>query len=187
MVEGGWCDRVEKLFRLLDCGVEYNYGPSVRWVGDQWDTEDLTDWRKCVKSAIQYWEELQYKSIVEKMPKLKLYRRIEPYKEFRMKPYLNSMSYYNETRLLTSFRSGTNELMVETGRYFKLPREWRLCPMCFERCEDEQHVLLECEAYSCERSMMKRKLNAMRTGIIPKHFWNGSSNSDRLVEHLLGY
>ena len=27
MVEGGWCDRVEKVFRLLGCGVVYMYGP----------------------------------------------------------------------------------------------------------------------------------------------------------------
>ena len=41
---------------------------------------------------------------------------------------------------------------IAANRDHHLPRNARLCPLCNKGVEDERHVLLECEAYTCVRS-----------------------------------
>ena len=41
---------------------------------------------------------------------------------------------------------------IAAYRDHHLPRNARLCPLCNKGVEDERHVLLECEAYTCVRS-----------------------------------
>lgn len=184
MVKGGWCERVENIMLLL--GTE---------LSNRWNTEDLSgsffggDFDSNVGFVIQRWEEIQYKNAISRKPKLELYGKIQPFKMFCVKPYLNSMTYYNVNRMMTSFRSGSCDLMIERGRYSKLPREWRLCPMCYQCCEDVQHVLLECEAYLFERNVMKRKFNANEGRELSVKIWDGSRSvyCDYAVEYMLGW
>ena len=52
-------------------------------------------------------------------------------------------------RMLARIRSGTNKLRIETGRYER-PRqikEYRICKICMEETETEEHFLKICKAY----------------------------------------
>ena len=52
--------------------------------------------------------------------------------------------------MLARIRSGTNNLRIETGRYerSKLSEEYRICQVCMEGTENEEHFLFHCKAYS---------------------------------------
>ena len=41
-----------------------------------------------------------------------------------------------------------HKLMIERGRWLKVPRTDRLC-VCCNKLEDEFHVICECPRYSC--------------------------------------
>ena len=52
-------------------------------------------------------------------------------------------------RMLARIRSGTNKLRIETWRYER-PRqikEYRICKICMEETETEEHFLKICKAY----------------------------------------
>ena len=53
---------------------------------------------------------------------------------------------------MTKIRTSTHKLMVEKGRYLKIPRADRTCPNCsLNVVEDEEHALIECPAYEAAR------------------------------------
>ena len=47
-------------------------------------------------------------------------------------------------RALTQLRLGSNPLRIDTARKDGIPARNRICPMCFDAVETEQHFLLEC-------------------------------------------
>ena len=49
--------------------------------------------------------------------------------------------------LLSQFRCGVAPLRIETGRYERLPVNERICFMCENKIETEEHVLIECPLY----------------------------------------
>ena len=52
-------------------------------------------------------------------------------------------------------RCGTNNLMIETGRWKKEPLEKRVCDICLaSEVEDEMHFLLDCGVYDAARESM---------------------------------
>ena len=52
-------------------------------------------------------------------------------------------------------RGGTNHLRIERGRWEGKKVEERTCMVCVcNSVEDEQHFLLECPMYACERERM---------------------------------
>ena len=68
----------------------------------------------------------------------------------QVNPNLESPTYRNhvfeiEKIHITRFRTGSNNLLVETGRYAtpKIPRENRLCT-CGESVQTLRHVLISC-------------------------------------------
>ena len=61
-------------------------------------------------------------------------------------------------REFTRVRSGTSSLRVEMGRREGLKREERLCRVCGDGVEDEEHLLMDCDLYSDLRVSMVRKL-----------------------------
>ena len=49
----------------------------------------------------------------------------------------------------------THKLMIETGRYDKVPKEQRFCSVCTNReIETEEHFLLKCVIYKDERDIL---------------------------------
>ena len=50
---------------------------------------------------------------------------------------------FNSRQLVTKFRISDHSLHIETGRYKKIPREFRLCKNC-KLLDDEEHFFLHC-------------------------------------------
>ena len=50
-------------------------------------------------------------------------------------------------KALASFRSSAHHLMIEKGRHYQIPREFRNCIYCECYIEDEFHFILVCPLY----------------------------------------
>ena len=48
--------------------------------------------------------------------------------------------------------------MIETGRYNKIPKELRLCPLCLKTVETEIHFLVECPVYTNMREKILERI-----------------------------
>ena len=46
---------------------------------------------------------------------------------------------------ITKFRTSNLHLPIETGRWYNIPREERICHLCKETIGDEYHFLLVCK------------------------------------------
>jgi len=69
-------------------------------------------------------------------------------KEFRFEPYLLLIRDFKLRKVLAKFRLSSHDLEIEKGRYTKKSVNDRICQMCNSgQVEDEQHVIVDCEAY----------------------------------------
>ena len=97
---------------------------------------------------------------MELKPKLRTYRTFKT--ELRLEKYLLSELNKPARYLLTSLRTGTNQLRIETGRR-KKPKEKvdeRVCVYCPARIvEDEKHFVLHCQAYQDLREEMFKSIS----------------------------
>ena len=74
-----------------------------------------------------------------------------------MEKYLKSDDL-NGRKLLAMIRSGTNKLKIETGRYENRKVIHRICNMCNDGVEDEEHFLNTCQAFEDIRRECKIEL-----------------------------
>ena len=65
-----------------------------------------------------------------------------------MASYLYKIQIPANRKAMTKFRLSSHKLMVERGRWLKVPLTDRLC-VCCKKLEDEFHVICECPRYSC--------------------------------------
>ena len=63
---------------------------------------------------------------------------------FHLEPYLLYLSK-EERHTLTKFRISSHRLEVERGRYFGLKFENRICKLCNDHVEDEEHFMISCK------------------------------------------
>lgn len=60
-------------------------------------------------------------------------------------------------RIVAKFRGGMAELRKETGRWFGLKREKRVCMQCMQQeVENEEHFLLQCGNVAEEKEAIER-------------------------------
>ena len=115
---------------------------------------------KCLQLKYdQFWTEKTVQNSEHKLCTYALFK-----KEFKFESYLDLPIERARLCLLTRFRLSSHKLRVETGRYEKpyLPRENRICLMCENGIEDEQHFILKCPYYKNERSNLKLSLEISR-------------------------
>ena len=60
--------------------------------------------------------------------------------------YLNEVKNVKARTLVTKFRLSNHDLMIETGRHKRVPKE-RFCPFCPTMIENEHHFLWDCHIY----------------------------------------
>ena len=78
---------------------------------------------------------------------------------FGFENYLTEVKNKDHRVAMTRMRTSAHKLMIEKGRYMKVPREDRKCTNCtLNTIEDETHVLLECPAYEVPRSKIIDKI-----------------------------
>jgi hypothetical protein len=65
-------------------------------------------------------------------------------KDFRIENYLLRLS--EQSRIwITKFKTSNLHLPIETGRWYNIPREERICHLCKETIGDEYHFLFVCK------------------------------------------
>jgi hypothetical protein len=72
--------------------------------------------------------------------------------ENEMEYYL-SHPYRNVRHILTKFRLSDHKLLIEIGRYLKIPRDRRLCAIC-NVLEDELIFFFECKRNTNNRNIL---------------------------------
>ena len=102
--------------------------------------------RDKIKSEIKsFYENLFKKKItdIDDNSKLKIYKTLKNSGNISEENYL-SCPKLEYRKLITKYRISDHNLLIEKGRYFKIPREERLCKKC-KKIEDETHFILYCE------------------------------------------
>ena len=87
---------------------------------------------------------------MEKKRKLRTYRTFKT--NLCLEKYLLTSGSFAGRRLMTTLRSGTNDLMIEKGCWCKLNEKDRICQQCdMKVVESEEHMVAECPRYAGER------------------------------------
>ena len=149
-----WC------FQLYNLVIKYN-------LLDLWNNENKINevpegatnlrqgWYTYLYKRVHEVEEKEWQQAMINKPKLVTYITFK--KKLELEKYLLSDTQKTARYLLTSIRTGSNKLRIETGRW-KKPKEDRIdrkCRACFTgKVEDESHFILECEAYQSLRQSM---------------------------------
>ena len=79
---------------------------------------------------------------IEHKNKLHTYRKFKNI--FHLEPHLLYLNK-EERHTLTKFRISSHRLEVERGRYFGLKFENRICKLCNDHVEDEEHFMISCK------------------------------------------
>ena len=91
--------------------------------------------------------------------KLRTYRNFKNVYETEM--YVKKLLPRAERSALAKFRLGVAPIAIETGRYFGVPENERVCCFCnMGVTESELHVLLECQQYSDLRNVLFTSISA---------------------------
>ena len=78
--------------------------------------------------------------------KLRTYRTFKS--DLNTEFYISCNMPYKYRKALATFRCGVAPLQIETGRYYNIPLNERLCELCNTGViEDEMHAILECPAF----------------------------------------
>jgi hypothetical protein len=132
-----------------------------------WDSQELgsqEQWQARVWKAVNERDEETWRAGVALNPKLRTYAVLKQAKG--LEGYLDGSVNGFGRRILTSLRSGSNALRIETGRYHvpSLRVEDRICWCCGQEVEDEQHFLLSCSLYKEEREQMVQGIAGVTEG-----------------------
>lgn len=95
----------------------------------------------------------------EEFPILRTYKLFK--NSFGPEPYLK-LTNIQCIRHLAKLRMSSHSLAIERGRHVKpiIPAEQRICNLCeVQAVEDEIHVLVKCEKYKSERTILLRYLD----------------------------
>ena len=131
-------------------------------LSENWRKQNISEIKKelakLIWNRIQEREQRTWWKKVKTSPKLRTYVTFK--RELIREEYLKSADERGR-RTLTRFRSGTNELRIETGRYeggVQLAVVNRKCWFGCDTIEDEKHVIFECDLYKDLRKELKRTL-----------------------------
>ena len=69
----------------------------------------------------------------------------------KLENYLLKLSTKN-ARILCKFRTGNVKLPIETGRWFNIERDDRICHLCNSDVGDEFHYIFNCTSLSADRN-----------------------------------
>ena len=67
---------------------------------------------------------------------------------------------------LAKFRLSNHSLMIEIGRFKKIPKEQRFCPFCINAIESEIHFLLKCPVYEPLREQLLQPITETKPNFV---------------------
>ena len=76
---------------------------------------------------------------------------ITEFSSMTLENYLLKLSTKN-ARIVCKFRTGNVKLPIETGRWFNIERDDRICHLCKCDVVDESHYIFNCTSLSAERN-----------------------------------
>lgn len=115
-----------------------------------WDSEEVgtkSNWNTTVGRSLRNREVSEWKTRMTNKPKLRLYRVLKL--DLNREEYLGMLLTFAQRKALTSMRSGTHVLRIETGRWKKIEYNERICKLCNNSVENEEHFFINC--YVLER------------------------------------
>jgi len=84
--------------------------------------------------------------------------------------------------MLTALRCGSSRLRLHTGAWAGLPEAERLCLLCGDGVESEQHFILECAAYAGSRARLLKNIDALlRSSALSPPSLSGLSKLEQLA------
>ena len=82
---------------------------------------------------------------------------------YQFRTYLEKIKIVEYRTVLTRLRTGCTYLAIDTGRYEKIPKNDRKCPLCKQSIEDSSHFLFECLKKTNTRARLQNTLNGCKT------------------------
>ena len=177
---------------LLECNKRNEYSsPYIRYIRDSFNKLGLTELfdktvtlfpgckpintikRRINDIFIQMWQQK-----ISNSPKSMFYRLIKS--EFKFEIYLDKLPFYKRV-LITQFRLSNHKLPIETGRWFNIKRELRICPLCNNNnIGDEFHYLFECSEFREERRCYLKKYYIRNPNVVKVKELFDTVNTTRL-------
>ena len=163
---------------LLECNNKNEYcSPYIKYIKDSFSNLGLGDLfnksttlcagRNPVSTIKRRIRDIFIQTWLQKInnsPKFIFYRLIKT--EFKFENYLDQLPF-NKRIVLTQFRLSNHKLPIETGRWFNISREQRICPLCInDTLGDEFHYLFECDEFSEERRCYLKKYYLRNPNVI---------------------
>ena len=98
--------------------------------------------------------------------KLALYRQIKHFPE--TEPYCRASLSLGVRRVLAGLRAGCLPLQIELGRYTspKTPLNLRICKLCNDGIEDQEHFLFHCHALTEPRNNFFRRIQSLNSDFL---------------------
>ena len=89
---------------------------------------------------------VDWRTAIQSMPKLQLYCTLKP--DFICEQYLIKIKNAELCKQLARFRLSSHHLEIESGRFYGVDRDQRLCRCCnMNVVESEYHFFLCCDDY----------------------------------------
>ena len=118
---------------------------------DVWNYQSVENETLFLYLAKQRLEDLAYQKIdsfIEDSNKCILYKHVLK-RDKSIQHYLNQSIAVKYRKYISKFRLSSHSLTLETGRYDRRDRQYRLCDKCnFGDIEDEYHFILKCPYYT---------------------------------------
>jgi hypothetical protein len=130
-----WFKGIQRILKF--CSLDYLlYTSDAREIGCQ-----LKSLKKRFEALfLEHWKKERVN--FQKDSKLELFTTLK--ENFGISDYLSERIIFPHRSALTKMRISAHKYPIETGRYFGITREERLCPFGCNTIGDEQHYLLQC-------------------------------------------
>ena len=152
-VKGNWAKEVKSV--LDNCGLSY------LWNYDHID--NVTAVLGLIHQRLQ--DQMQTQIMSDVCHSAKLYSFSQFKIVFGQEKYLHCILNFKHRQALSCMRLVSHDLEIEVGRRSSIPRHERICKLCSNGIEDEQHFLLVCD-----------KLAQVRLQYLPLFYINNSSH-----------
>jgi hypothetical protein len=140
-----WCSNIRNIFQETDQMHIYDTMSVCNEANIVIATDILSS------NAVDAW-----KQTVLTQPKLRTYKLYK--QSYETESYVQMNLSRSSRSLLAQLRSGTLPLLIETGRFINLKPEERICPLCREEPETEEHFVFKCHEYIQFRIPMLQKV-----------------------------
>ena len=97
--------------------------------------------------------------------------KLRTYNKFKFhytrEPYLEQIENRKYRSAIAKLRTSSHKLNIEAGRYKNIKLENRLCTCCTQnKIEDEIHFLIQCPAYTIERTILYDRAKSVCSGFM---------------------